>query len=229
MSTESGIPDFRSPTGLYASGVSESVFDIDAFDQTPERFYAFAKTFVNDFLNARPNRGHLAIAALSNEFGKSVRVCTQNIDSLHQEAGTRDVYSLHGILETFHCRKCHHSAPARDFIPIITEDKVPLHEHCGGIMKPDIVFFGEALPKEAYAASEEAVRESDLLVIAGTSLAVYPAANLPSFRSPACKLVVINRTPTPLDKQAQLVFHESISDILGQALDQIRQNGVGNK
>ena len=222
MSTESGIADFRSADGLYASGVNESVFDIAVFDRDPGHFYQFARRFLKAIRQARPHAGHFAMAALATEFRKNVHICTQNIDSLHQDAGSPIVHPLHGTLKTFHCRKCLKRLEDQSIWAAVAAGDIPRHAACGGILKPDIVFFGELLPKEVYAAAEEAVRRADVLVVAGTSLAVYPAAALPGCRSADCRLVIINRDPTPLDAEADLVFHEPIGSVLGQVADQLR-------
>jgi len=223
MSTESGIADFRSTTGLYAGGVDKSVFDIEVFDRDPAYFYRFARTFLDTIRQARPNAGHFAVAALATEFRKDVCVCTQNIDALHQEAGISAVFPLHGTLQTFHCRKCREPVESRPIWSAVAAGEIPQHGGCGGILKPDIVFFGEPLPQDVYAAAETAVRQADLLIVAGTSLAVYPAAALPACRTDACRLVIINRDSTPLDFQANLVFHESIGSVLQGAVDRLRK------
>ncbi len=220
MSTESRIPDFRSPTGLYAGGVNEDVFDIDVFRSRPEVFYEFAHRFLDTVRRARPNAGHRAMAALARRPGKRVDVITQNIDTLHQDAGSPLVHPVHGTLATSHCVRCDVRVPTSDLWPAIEAGTVPRH-HCGGVFKPDIVFFGEPLPEVAFDAAEYAVRRADLLVIAGTSLAVYPAAGLPQGRPRACRLVVINRSPTPLDQEAELIFRDSIGDVLSAAVAEV--------
>lgn len=226
MSTESGIPDFRSANGLYASGISEDVFDLETFHRRPEHFYAFARQFLGEIRRARPNPGHFAIAAFEHEFGKDVAVATQNIDTLHQQAGSGRVYPVHGTIETCHCCRCGASMPSRDLWPTIERGQVPRHELCEGVFKPDIVFFGELLPEGSFGAAENAIREADLLVVAGTSLAVYPAAALPSARRHDSRLVIINRTPTALDARADLLFAESIGDVLGAAVERLRDGTV---
>ena len=217
MSTESGIPVFRSPTGLYAGGVNEDVFDIDVFRSRPEVFYEFAYRFLDTVRRAQPNAGHRAMAALARRPGKRVDVITQNIDTLHQDAGSPLVHPVHGTLATSRCVGCTVQVPTSELWPAIEAGRVPRHQ-CGGVFKPEIVFFGEPLPEVAFAAAEYAVCQADLLVIAGTSLAVYPAAGLPQGRSRACGLVIINRSPTPLDREADLVFRESIGSVLSAAI-----------
>ncbi len=218
MSTESGIPDFRSPTGLYAGGVGEEVFELEVFRKRPEVFYTFARRFLDTVRQARPNAGHRAMAMLAGRPDKRVAVITQNIDTLHQDAGSPVVHPVHGTLATSRCARCGTCLPTRDLWPAIEAGTVPRHEPCGGVFKPEIVFFGEPLPEDVFDAAERAVREADLLVIAGTSLAVYPAAWLPQARSRECRLVVINRSPTPLDGEAEFVFRETIGSVLLAAI-----------
>ncbi len=218
MSTESGIPDFRSATGLYNSGVSERVFDIDAFRDTPEYFYAFARTFLGTIRQAQPHAGHKAMAALERQPGKQVRIVTQNIDILHQRAGSSNVHEVHGSMAYSHCTLCGNRIETEQLWPVIEAGHVPRHAGCNGVFKPEIVFFGEMLPQDAFTASERAIAAADLLVIAGTSLQVYPAAGLPDARSPDCRLVIINQTPTPLDAEADLRFDQRIGQVLEAAL-----------
>lgn len=218
MSTESGIPDFRSASGLYANGVGERIFDIDEFDQNPDLFHTHIHHLAAASLGAKPNPGHLAVAALEHDLGKTVTVVTQNIDSLHQAAGSTHVLSLHGQTDTCTCRRCGEQRFADELWRRVFSGKGLLrHIGCGGVFKPDIVFFGEPLPLATLAGAGFAMREADLVIVAGTSLAVYPAAALPSYRSDASRLVVINQTPTPIDDQAELVFHASISTVLTRA------------
>ena len=218
MSTESGIPDFRSATGLYNTGVNERVFDIAAFRDTPELFYEFARAFLDTIRHAKPNAGHRAMAALERQPGKHVQVITQNIDRLHQEAGSSKVHQVHGTLEYSHCMTCGHRIKTEQHWPAIEAGRVPRHEACGGVFKPEIVFFGEMLPQDVLNAAERAVAEAGLLVIAGTSLQVYPAAGLPAARRPDCRLVIINQTPTPLDDEADLTFDRRIGQVLEPAV-----------
>lgn len=215
MSTESGIPDFRSAGGLYATGTNESVFDIDLFRRDPKPFYDFSRTFSALVMAAQPNAGHQTIAALEQLPDKDVAVATQNIDLLHQMAGSSRVFPVHGTVEYSTCQKCEARVKSDSLWPEIAAGGIPRHRLCGGVFKPDVVFFGEMLPEDAFLGAQSAIRRADLLVVAGTSLAVYPAAALPSARRHGCPLVIINRTPTPLDAQAQLRFPESVSTVLG--------------
>ncbi len=220
MSTESGIPDFRSATGIYATVTSEEIFDLDAFWRHPERFYEFARTFFGEMWAATPNAGHRALARLEREFGKEVDIATQNIDTLHQTAGSTRVHPVHGTIETVSCLRCGAQQPTLSIRSEFVAGKVP-HCACGSVWKPDIVFFGEMLPDRAVSASLAAMRQADLVLVLGTSLAVYPAAALPSHRPRSARLAVINLTPTPLDREADLVCREPVGCILGEAVNML--------
>ena len=223
ISTESGIPDFRSSTGLYRTGVSENVFDIRAFRANPADFYAFARNFLAMLNNSRPNAAHCAIARLEHRPGKKVSVVTQNIDTFHQRSGSKAVFPVHGTVETSSCLACGKNVQTETLYPLIEAGKVPRHENCGGVFKPDIVFFGEQLPEEVFACAQKAITEADLLVVAGTSLQVYPAAGLPNYRRSDCRLVIINRTPTPLDHEANILFHCAVGEVLSLAVEKAFQ------
>jgi len=159
---------------------------------------------------------------LEEKYGKTVTVATQNIDGLHQKAGSKIVYELHGGMLSLTCQKCGGQVPASALDAQLRSGKVVRHEPtCMGVMKPDIVFYGEMLPQDALMSSYKAMTQADLVLVLGTSLAVYPAAGLPSERSRDSELVIINRTATPLDGEATLVFHESIGEILPAAVQGI--------
>ena len=218
MSTESGIPDFRSSNGLY-SYTSEEVFDLGNFLRKPESFYEIIAPLYDSIMKSEPNAGHLALHELEEKYGKTVVVATQNIDGLHQKAGSRIVHELHGGMLSLTCQKCGGQVPASALDAQLRSGKVVRHEPtCMGVMKPDIVFYGEMLPQDALMKSYKAMTQADLVLVLGTSLAVYPAAGLPTERSRDAELVIINRTPTPLDGEATLVFHESIGEILPDAV-----------
>ena len=218
MSTESGIPDFRSSNGLY-SYTSEEVFDLSNFLRKPESFYEIIAPLYDSIMKSEPNAGHLALHELEEKYGKTVTVATQNIDGLHQKAGSRIVHELHGGMLSLTCQKCGGQVPASALDAQLRSGKVVRHEPtCMGVMKPDIVFYGEMLPQDALMTSYKAMTQAELVLVLGTSLAVYPAAGLPSERSRDAELVIINRTATPLDGEATLVFHESIGEILPAAV-----------
>ncbi|MEA1928442.1 MAG: Sir2 family NAD-dependent protein deacetylase [Candidatus Auribacterota bacterium] len=211
ISTESGIPDFRSPDGIYSNPDNINIFDISAFLTDPAPFYRFSAKFLEFMENALPNPAHQAIARLQETH--RVTVVTQNIDDLHQRAGSRTVWCVHGNLEFSLCIKCGHRIATRELYPTIRKGEVPYHS-CGGVYKPEVTFFGEALPQTDWLNSQSAIEEADLLCIVGSSLAVYPAAMLPGCRSRNCRLVIVNREPTPLDPEADLIIHGDAGEIL---------------
>ncbi len=217
MSTESGIPDYRSTTGLYNTLTSEEVFDLVRFQRRPELFYSVIGPLYLSILKARPNAGHVALAQLADRCGKDLVIATQNIDGLHQKAGSRVVHEVHGTMDTLSCQTCGGQALAASFLNELSKGLVLRHS-CGGIFKPDITFFGEQLPAAAFSASLDAMADADLVLVLGTSLRVYPAASLPDSRRKGCPLVIINRTPTALDDEANMVFHDSIGELLPQVL-----------
>jgi len=160
---------------------------------------------------ARPNLAHLAIAQLQETH--QVTVITQNIDDLHQRAGSQTVWCVHGNFEFSRCVKCGHRIATRELHPVIRKGKVPYHS-CGGVYKPEVTFFGESLPEEDWLYSQKAIEEADLLCVVGSSLAVHPAASLPGYRPRTCRLVIVNREPTPLNPEADLVIHGNAGEIL---------------
>jgi NAD-dependent deacetylase len=211
ISTPSGIPDFRSEGGLYTQAENVNVFDIVQFEQAPEYFYRFAQAFYPLVVNAEPNTAHKVIAQWEQD-GKDVRVATQNIDGLHEEAGSSHVFYLHGNVETSTCTVCGTQFRSKRFATVIERAEVA-RCGCGGVIKPDIIFFGEMLPEFDWQASADAIANADLLLVVGTSLVVYPAASLPGFRNPRTRLVIVNRDETYLDREADLVIHDDLADV----------------
>lgn len=224
MSTASGIPDFRSSTGLYQTGVNENVFDITAFRKSPAEFYAFAVKFYSLIRDAQPNAAHYAIAELARLPDKNVKVVTQNIDLLHQKAGVKTVYPVHGTVEISHCLQCGEIVKTEMLANLIEAGVVPRHKNCGGVFKPDIVFFGEMLPEDVFAGAQKAISAADLLVVAGTLLQVYPVAALPDCRRPECRLVIINQMETALDHEADLLLRADVGEILPPAVRKVVSN-----
>ena len=218
MSTESGIPDFRSPNGLYAKLGGQSLFEISHFLEDPGDFYRTGVSLFEKLWRAKPNAGHLAIAALAGLPGKHVTVVTQNIDVLHQQAGSPTVFPVHGTIETCTCQECWIRCSGEEVWERAAAGELPPRHDCGGILKPDVVFFGDPLPYRVFAAAEDAIRAADLLVVAGTSLVVYPAAGLPDRRRPDCRLAIVNHTPTDLDPAAELVLRENVGTALAAAV-----------
>lgn len=214
MSTESGLPDFRGAHGLYnrAEGKSyEEMLSIGFFQSHPDEFWRFNKA-VMLYPDAKPNAGHTALARLERQ-GKLAAVVTQNIDGLHQAAGSRRVLELHGTVHRNPCTRC---GRVYDLAYVLAQEGTPRCA-CGGILRPDIVFYGEPLNNGVVEAAVNAIANCDLLIVGGTSLTVYPAAGLLQYRRDA-KLVLINREQTAYDAQAGLVIRESIAAVLDGAV-----------
>lgn len=212
VSTESGIPDFRSVDGLYNQQYQyppETILSHTFFQKNPEEFYRFYHNKML-FPNAKPNAAHLKLAELERA-GKLKAVVTQNIDGLHQAAGSVNVYELHGSVHRNYCMKCRQFYDL-DFM--MKQEGVPRCPVCGGIIKPDVVLYEESLDQETIEAAVLAISRADMLIIGGTSLAVYPAAGLIRYYR-GNKLTLINKSPTPYDKEADLVIAGPIGEILG--------------
>lgn len=202
VSTASGIPDFRSVDGLYHQHFRyppEEMLGHDFFVSHTEEFYDFYRERMI-CLSAQPNQAHVKLAELERE-GRLTAVVTQNIDGLHQAAGSRVVYELHGSIHRNVCTRCGATYSAEW---VLASEGVPRCEKCGGLVKPDVVLYGEQLDERVLLASVKAIAAADLLVIGGTSLVVYPAAGLINYFS-GNDIVVVNRDPTPADTSADLV------------------------
>ena len=212
VSTESGIPDFRSVDGLYHQKFDyppETIISHSFYEARPEYFFQFYREKMLP-LGFEPNITHRVLAKWEQE-GKLLAVITQNIDGLHQKAGSKRVYELHGSVLRNYCTRCGKFYPAefvRDArgIPRCT---------CGGIVKPDVVLYEESLNEDTLAGAISALRQADLLIVGGTSLTVYPAAGLLGYYR-GHRLVLINRDATPYDEEADLVFHDSLGSIFSQ-------------
>ncbi len=212
MSTASGIPDFRSASGIYSDARNVNVFDLDEFIRNPEPFYCFAREFYPKVLAAKPNKAHLALAGWEAA-GKRIEIATQNVDDFHQRAGSKAVYPVHGTFLRSTCVQCHSSCRTADFTEAILGGVIPRCS-CGGVIKPDITFFGEMLPVDAWEKSACAMATADLVLVLGTSLQVYPAAALPGYRRSDAILIVVNREPTPLDERAYAAIQGDLSDVM---------------
>ncbi len=214
VSTESGIPDFRSIDGLYHQKYDvppEIILSRSYFDEHPAEFFRFYRDKMLP-LDAKPNAAHRKLAELE-QIGKLKAVVTQNIDGLHQAAGSKNVLELHGSVHRNYCMCCHKAYDA-EFIKSSAE--VPRCK-CGGIIKPDVVLYEEPLNSETLERAAAAISNAELLIVGGTSLNVYPAAGLLRYFY-GSHLVIINRDPTPADKSAELV----IADKIGTVLEQVR-------
>lgn len=220
VSTSSGVPDFRSSTGLYSKKLNrnftpEQAVSHSFFVQHPEEFFDFYKKNLI-YPDAKPNACHIALAKLE-EIGKLSAVVTQNIDGLHQAAGSKVVYELHGSVLRNYCMKCH---TFYDEKYILQADGVPKCEKCGGTIKPDVVLYEEGLDDQIISGAIHAISQADTLIIGGTSLVVYPAAGLIDYFS-GNNLVLINKSTTPADNKADLVINDDIAKVMEEAVAQL--------
>lgn len=212
VSTESGIPDFRSVDGLYHQKFDyppETIISRSFFDRQPEEFFKFYREKMLP-LGFEPNVTHRVLARLEQE-GHLAAVVTQNIDGLHQKAGSRRVFELHGSVLRNYCMRCGRAYPAtfiRDCPGVPRCD-------CGGIVKPDVVLYEEPLDEKTLTGAVKAISRADLLIVGGTSLTVYPAAGLLRYYG-GDRLVLINRDETPYDNEASLVLHESLGEVFSR-------------
>lgn len=214
VSTESGIPDFRSQDGLYNQKYDyppETILSHSFYMRKPEEFYRFYRNKML-FPNAEPNRAHKALARLE-KMGKLKAVVTQNIDGLHQKAGSREVLELHGSVLRNYCTRC---GKFYGLDAILNSTGVPKCT-CGGTIKPDVVLYEEGLDQETIEKSVKYIANADVLIIGGTSLTVYPAAGLIDYYR-GHKLVLINKSVTPMDNRADLVISGPIGEVLGDAV-----------
>ena len=213
VSTESGIPDFRSTDGLYNQQYDyppEEILSHTFFVRKPEEFFRFYQDKML-CLTAKPNAAHLKLAELEKE-GKLKAVVTQNIDGLHQAAGSKVVYELHGSVLRNYCMKC---GKFFDAEYMLNSKGVPTCDKCGGQIKPDVVLYEESLDSECIEGAVSAISLADALIVGGTSLVVYPAAGLINYYR-GNKLVLINKSATPMDKKADLVINEAIGKVFSQ-------------
>lgn len=217
VSTASGIPDFRSAHGLYMQkkqGISyEEMLSHDYYERHTEEFYDFLR-HVMLYPDAKPNPAHYALAKLERD-GLLEAVITQNIDGLHQAAGSVTVIELHGNEDRYLCQRC---GKAYDMRFVMDCEGVP-HCGCGGALKPDVVLYGEQLNQRDLSRAIWYAMEAELMVVGGTSLVVYPVAGLVGYLKQGAKLVIVNRDPTPYDDRADLIIREDLAEVLAQAAE----------
>ena len=225
MSTESGLPDFRSEQGLWKQR-PESLATLQALEQTPDEFYFFYQWRIQRLTEVYPNAGHLVLA-LMEKIGLVKHVITQNVDGLHQLAGSDSVAALHGTLKTVSCLKCQSHYDSRQLVPLSDSWELDYKDgwyahgvecrcpQCGGRLRPDVVLFGEALPQEPWQVAQDWCRKADLFVVIGSSLVVSPANNLPRMVVEAgAKLLIINESATPLDHLAAWRLGNRAAEVL---------------
>jgi len=219
ISTLSGIRDFRGRNGLYREYDADRIFDLKYFLRDPAYYYHHARHFIYDLDEKEPNLIHRELARLETA-GRLRAIITQNIDLLHQKAGSKNVIELHGTPAVHHCLGCGRAWPFEEIQSRVHDGETPRCEGCGGIIKPDITFFGEALPSGAIEDAVTLASKADLMLILGSSLVVQPAASIPLYTlQGGGKLAIVNDTPTPLDAHACCRFNdlESFFNALAEA------------
>ena len=224
VSTGSGIPDFRSPgSGLWEHVDPFDVATIQAFRRNPQAFYDWLRPLAHAVLNAEPNAAHIALSELG-EMGVLKAIITQNIDGLHQRAESGVVYEVHGNVRRAVCIRCYGTAPAERFIHSLIEfGDIPRCEQCNGVMKPDTILFGEQLPAREVMAAQQAARRCDVMIVAGSSLKVVPAGDMPCLtKEHGGALIFINLGRTHLDEMADVVIRADVIYALPELVRAVR-------
>lgn len=223
LSTPSGIPDFRSAgTGLWSHDEPLEVASMATFRTHPERFFDWFRPLAAQMVYAQPNPAHFALAHLEEQ-GRLQAVVTQNVDMLHQKAGSRHVLEMHGTLHTLSCTQCYQKYGYESFIQaFIDEGKIPRCPECGAILKPDVILFGEQLPQKTIYEAQQEVRKCDLVMVIGSSLEVLPVAGLPMQAiDHGAHLIIINNSPTYLNVRADIVMPEDVAKIIPAIVDKV--------
>lgn len=224
ISTPSGIPDFRSGrTGLWEHDNPMDVASLTSFHKTPEKFFTWFRPLARSMFNASPNPAHLAVAKMENR-GFLKAIITQNIDHLHQAAGANHVLELHGSMKTVTCSICHRQQDSEPILRLwIESGDIPRCPACAGILKPDIVLFEELLPMDVWEEANTISQTCDLMIVAGSSLEVIPAATIPiqAVRFGA-RIIILNRTETHLDNQASLILRHDLVQVLPAIWERIQ-------
>ena len=228
ISTPSGIPDFRSEgTGLWAKSEAMEVASLSTFRYNPTQFYQWFRPLSSRIVDASPNAAHSALAKLG-EAGFLDAIITQNIDILHQKAGSKNVIEMHGTLGTLSCTQCFHQFESTPFLtPFIEDGIIPHCPDCGAILKPDVILFGEQLPQKAWLKAQKAARNCDLMLVVGSSLEVLPVAGLPmQTLDRGGHLIIVNQSPTYLDIRADIIFTQDAATLLPALVDEVLNSGI---
>ena len=221
VSTESGIPDFRSPTGIWAEFDPDEYASLPAFRAEPAKVWTFYKPRIAMLTEAEPNAAHRALAELERG-GLVEAIVTQNIDLLHERAGSHNLVEVHGSIRTATCPACGSSYPREAVMEKLAHADAPSCDRCGAILKPGVVFFGELLPADAIERAFELARQARLLLVVGSSLEVHPVAALPEETLAAGgRLAIVNKGPTPYDRRADLKLEGSAGEVLGAVADEL--------
>lgn len=227
ISTPSGIPDFRSTnSGLWSRYDPFEVASLIAFRHHPEKFFDWIRPLAGDMQKAQPNAAHFSLAQLE-QAGFIKTIITQNIDGLHQRAGSESVVEVHGSLDTLTCVDCFYKTDSSQFVgPYLERGEIPHCPKCHGILKPDVVLFGEQLPVRTWLEAEKVCKYCDLMIVAGSSLEVLPVAGLPMRAlENGAHLIIVNQTPTYIDVRADVVFNEDVVDILPKITERVLLSG----
>ena len=223
LSTASGIPDFRSQgTGLWARDEPLEVASLSTFREHPERFFRWFQPLAGQIFAARPNAAHLALAAL--EQAMIIRtIITQNVDMLHQKAGSQNVIEMHGTLATLTCTECFHKTDSAECLPdYLSSGRAPTCRRCGGTLKPDVILFGEQLPATPWQRAQAACRACDLMLVAGSSLEVLPVARLPMLAlDRGAHVIIINQAPTYLNVRADVAIMGDVASVIPAIAEQV--------
>lgn len=223
VSTPSGIPDFRTPTaGLWANVDPMEVASLQGFRANPHRFYNWIEPLARTLLNAQPNAAHLALSQLER-VGKLAAVITQNIDMLHQRAGTAHVFEVHGHIAEATCINCFRVYAGHDaLLDWLATGIIPRCTHCGDVLKPNVILFDEQVPAQVLTDAKQMVKQCDVMLVVGSSLEVLPAADLPRLAADrGAKLIIINREHTYLDDRAAVVLRADVADVLPALADRV--------
>lgn len=225
ISTPSGIPDFRTPqTGLWEHQDPMQVASIQAFRRNPRAFYAWIRPLAEKMGQALPNPAHLALAELERA-GVIKAVCTQNIDGLHQKAGSVHVLELHGSMRQARCGRCGLQVSSVELWgPVMERGEIPHCRHCQAVIKPDLVLYGEDLPEDVFWAAMTETADCDVMLVVGSSLEVCPAADLPGMaKRHGAQIIMVNREPTGVDSAAVVVIREDVAIALPKIVVRVKQ------
>jgi NAD-dependent deacetylase len=221
ISTESGIPDFRSPTGIWAKYDPQEYATIEAFQADPGKVWSFYALRFRALTEAEPNAGHTALAQLE-QTGRVKAVVTQNIDLLHERAGSRDVVEVHGSIRTSTCPGCGARYGLDEVLRLLERDAAPRCGECGAVVKPDVVFFGELLREDAIDRAYELARSARLLLVVGSTLEVWPVSQLPEeTRAAGGVVAIVNKGPTSFDDRAAVKIEGSAGETLAALVERL--------
>jgi NAD-dependent deacetylase len=223
LSTPSGIPDFRSTgTGLWSRDEPLEVASLSTFRTAPERFFEWFRPLASQIYNAKPNLAHVSLAELG-KIGRIHSIITQNIDMLHQKAGSQTVIEMHGTMQTLTCTQCYHQVEGALYLdPFVENGKLPRCPKCSNILKPDVILFGEQLPQAAWSKAQLEARQCDLMLVVGSSLEVLPVAGLPmQALDRGAHLIIVNNAQTYLNVRADVVILEDVARIIPAIVEKV--------